>query len=204
MFIRVTALEMSSYLKYLDFFFFCRQLLRTTHIDVSYFAAGIIAHLASDGEEAWRDIAGMQRADILEELVSWILLSLHAWLHWKNSLAEEADFNEFNNMWQQMNKSSFLSFGTSHSKTRHMRVRWRVGRNGEWSESLMCTAVKKHWYGLLWRHKEVNGCSLAFRVKWLQAGNNHKVKWLHTGMFSFSSSHKALFIKYSYFLLISV
>ncbi|XP_025110002.1 protein zyg-11 homolog B-like [Pomacea canaliculata] len=51
-----------------DFIMLVRQLLRTTHIDVSYFAAGIIAHLASDGEEAWRDIAGMQRADILEEL----------------------------------------------------------------------------------------------------------------------------------------
>lgn len=51
-----------------DFIMLVKRLLRTEHIDVSYFAAGIVAHLASDGEEAWRGIAGMQRADILDEL----------------------------------------------------------------------------------------------------------------------------------------
>ncbi|KAK7100174.1 hypothetical protein V1264_023165 [Littorina saxatilis] len=51
-----------------DFIMVVKRLLHTKHIDVSYFAAGIVAHLASDGEEAWRGIAGMQRADILEEL----------------------------------------------------------------------------------------------------------------------------------------
>jgi len=44
-------------------------LLQAEQIDVSYFAAGIVAHLASDGEQSWL-IAGTDRADILNELVS--------------------------------------------------------------------------------------------------------------------------------------
>lgn len=51
-----------------DFIMVVKRLLHTAHIDVSYFAAGIVAHLASDGEEAWRAIAGMERSDILDEL----------------------------------------------------------------------------------------------------------------------------------------
>lgn len=46
-----------------------RRLLQAEQIDVSYFAAGIVAHLASDGEQSWL-IAGTDRADILNELVT--------------------------------------------------------------------------------------------------------------------------------------
>jgi Zyg-11 family protein len=47
---------------------FYRRLLQAEQIDVSYFAAGIVAHLASDGAQNWL-IAGTDRADILQELV---------------------------------------------------------------------------------------------------------------------------------------
>lgn len=47
-----------------------RKLLVTSgHIDVSYFAAGIIAHLASDGPEAWT-IPDIGRDYILKELAT--------------------------------------------------------------------------------------------------------------------------------------
>ena len=39
------------------------------HIDVSYFAAGILAHLCCDGDVAWRSLAGLDRYDIMEDLV---------------------------------------------------------------------------------------------------------------------------------------
>ena len=49
-----------------------RRLLKAEQIDVSYFAAGIVAHLASDGEQSWL-IAGTDLSDILSELVSLVL-----------------------------------------------------------------------------------------------------------------------------------
>ncbi|XP_059151723.1 protein zyg-11 homolog B-like [Physella acuta] len=51
-----------------DFIMLIKQMLGGKHIDVSYFAAGILAHLCSDGDEAWRSIAGLDRYDILEDL----------------------------------------------------------------------------------------------------------------------------------------
>uniref|UniRef100_A0A1B6DCA2 Uncharacterized protein n=1 Tax=Clastoptera arizonana TaxID=38151 RepID=A0A1B6DCA2_9HEMI len=47
-----------------------RKLLHSNQIDVSYFAAGIIAHLASEGEQAWTDRGALQGywKQILEEL----------------------------------------------------------------------------------------------------------------------------------------
>ncbi|CAL1542443.1 unnamed protein product [Lymnaea stagnalis] len=51
-----------------DFIMLIKQMLHGEHIDVSYFAAGILAHLCSDGDEAWRSIAGLDRYDILEDL----------------------------------------------------------------------------------------------------------------------------------------
>lgn len=42
-------------------------LLQSPNIDVSYFAAGIIAHLASDGEECWK-ISVYTREEMLMEL----------------------------------------------------------------------------------------------------------------------------------------
>jgi len=46
-----------------------RKLLHSDHIDVSYFAAGIIAHLASDGAETWV-VDVVTRQELLQELVS--------------------------------------------------------------------------------------------------------------------------------------
>jgi hypothetical protein len=47
----------------------CRKLLHSGHIDVSYFAAGIIAHLASDGADTWT-VEIVTRQQLLQELVS--------------------------------------------------------------------------------------------------------------------------------------
>ncbi|PNF20924.1 zyg-11-like protein B [Cryptotermes secundus] len=44
-----------------------RKLLHSDHIDVSYFAAGIIAHLASDGADTWM-VETVTRQELLEEL----------------------------------------------------------------------------------------------------------------------------------------
>ncbi|BFY99650.1 hypothetical protein BsWGS_02689 [Bradybaena similaris] len=51
-----------------DFIMLIKQMLHGQHIDVSYFAAGILAHLCSDGEDAWRHIAGLDRSEILDDL----------------------------------------------------------------------------------------------------------------------------------------
>lgn len=46
-----------------------RKLLHSSQIDVSYFAAGIMAHLASQGEEAWQSSgANVSWQVALEEL----------------------------------------------------------------------------------------------------------------------------------------
>jgi hypothetical protein len=42
--------------------------LHSVHLDVSYFAAGIVAHLASDGAETWT-VPTISRQDVLDELV---------------------------------------------------------------------------------------------------------------------------------------
>lgn len=44
-----------------------RKLLHSDHIDVSYFAAGIVAHLASDGAETWV-VDVVTRQELLQEL----------------------------------------------------------------------------------------------------------------------------------------
>lgn len=45
-----------------------RTLLHSQEVEVSYFAAGILAHLTSRGEEAWTLSAGL-RSSLLEQLV---------------------------------------------------------------------------------------------------------------------------------------
>jgi Zyg-11 family protein len=52
----------------------CRKLLHSDHIDVSYFAAGIIAHLASDGADTWM-VEIVTRQELLQELVSMLPLT---------------------------------------------------------------------------------------------------------------------------------
>ena len=55
-----------------DFLYVLRKLLHSQHIDVSYFAAGIVAHLASDGSDAWR-FNTCTYHDMINELVSTLL-----------------------------------------------------------------------------------------------------------------------------------
>lgn len=45
-----------------------RTLLHSQEVEVSYFAAGILAHLTSRGEEAWTLSVGL-RSSLLEQLV---------------------------------------------------------------------------------------------------------------------------------------
>uniref|UniRef100_T1J5A3 Uncharacterized protein n=1 Tax=Strigamia maritima TaxID=126957 RepID=T1J5A3_STRMM len=49
-----------------------RSLLKSSHIDVSYFAAGIIAHLASDGACNWT-VTTISRDDVLRDLAEAVL-----------------------------------------------------------------------------------------------------------------------------------
>ncbi|XP_066996742.1 protein zyg-11 homolog B isoform X2 [Anabrus simplex] len=52
-----------------EFINILRKLLHSNHLDVSYFAAGIIAHLASDGAENWT-VACVTREQMLKELLN--------------------------------------------------------------------------------------------------------------------------------------
>jgi hypothetical protein len=51
-----------------DFLMLSKQLLRASQIDVSYFAAGIISHLASESIQKWLVVS--IKEEILKELVS--------------------------------------------------------------------------------------------------------------------------------------
>lgn len=60
-----------------DFLMLSKQLLRASQIDVSYFAAGIISHLASESIQKWLVVSAKE--DILKELVRIFFLT------WKKS-----------------------------------------------------------------------------------------------------------------------
>ncbi|XP_052825514.1 protein zyg-11 homolog B [Octopus bimaculoides] len=55
-----------------DFILLVRRLLQAEQIDVSYFAAGIFAHLASDASEYWMS-SSLTRDDVLNELKDVVL-----------------------------------------------------------------------------------------------------------------------------------
>lgn len=61
-----------------DFLMLSKQLLRASQIDVSYFAAGIISHLASESIQKWLVVSAKE--DILKELVRTFFF-----LMWKKS-----------------------------------------------------------------------------------------------------------------------
>ncbi|XP_071119076.1 protein zyg-11 homolog B-like [Haliotis cracherodii] len=71
-----------------DFIMLVKRLLHTEFIDVSYFAAGIVAHLASDGEESWL-LAGTPREDILEDLAAVVR-------RWQQPQSEMVAYRSFN------------------------------------------------------------------------------------------------------------
>lgn len=67
--------ELHSELMWKDFIDHISKLLHSVEVEVSYFAAGIIAHLISRGEQAWT-LSRSQRTSLLEQLVQkwwWIL-----------------------------------------------------------------------------------------------------------------------------------
>lgn len=60
--------ELHSELMWKDFIDHISKLLHSVEVEVSYFAAGIIAHLISRGEQAWT-LSRNQRTSLLEQLV---------------------------------------------------------------------------------------------------------------------------------------
>lgn len=68
--------ELHSELMWKDFIDHISKLLHSVEVEVSYFAAGIIAHLISRGEQAWT-LSRSQRTSLLEQLVLkwWCTLS---------------------------------------------------------------------------------------------------------------------------------
>lgn len=60
--------ELHSELMWKDFIDHISKLLHSVEVEVSYFAAGIIAHLISRGEQAWT-LSRSQRTSLLEQLV---------------------------------------------------------------------------------------------------------------------------------------
>ncbi|CAK9803538.1 Protein zyg-11 homolog B [Anthophora plagiata] len=63
-------------------------LLTSTHIDVSYFAAGIAAHLLSDGPCAWVISSQISRDELLEQLA-------HTVTHWQTPQGEMVAYRSF-------------------------------------------------------------------------------------------------------------
>lgn len=65
------------------------RLLDSVHIDVSYFAAGIAAHLLSDGPEAWTKVMSKRsRDEMLEQLA-------RAVTHWQTPQGEMVAYRSF-------------------------------------------------------------------------------------------------------------
>lgn len=60
--------ELHSELMWKDFIDHISSLLHSVEVEVSYFAAGIIAHLISRGEQAWT-LSRSQRNSLLDDLV---------------------------------------------------------------------------------------------------------------------------------------
>jgi len=65
------------------------MLLDSEHIDVSYFAAGIAAHLLSDGPQSWCSMPSQpSREQLLDQLV-------HAVTHWQTPQGEMVAYRSF-------------------------------------------------------------------------------------------------------------
>ncbi|GAB6022081.1 hypothetical protein CHUAL_006224 [Chamberlinius hualienensis] len=78
-----------------DFIADLLRLLCSTHLDVSYFAAGIIAHLASDGDEAW-SVNYIDRVTVLNQLEDVVL-------NWKTPESEMVAYRSFNPLFSLLN-----------------------------------------------------------------------------------------------------
>ncbi|XP_048352846.1 protein zyg-11 homolog B isoform X2 [Sphaerodactylus townsendi] len=80
--------ELHSELMWKDFIDHISKLLHSVEVEVSYFAAGIIAHLISRGEQAWT-LSRNQRTSLLEQLHSAIL-------KWPTPECEMVAYRSFN------------------------------------------------------------------------------------------------------------
>ncbi|XP_055581273.1 protein zyg-11 homolog B isoform X3 [Falco cherrug] len=80
--------ELHSELMWKDFIDHISKLLHSVEVEVSYFAAGIIAHLISRGEQAWT-LSRSQRTSLLEQLHSAIL-------NWPTPECEMVAYRSFN------------------------------------------------------------------------------------------------------------
>ncbi|XP_077679805.1 protein zyg-11 homolog B isoform X5 [Eretmochelys imbricata] len=80
--------ELHSELMWKDFIDHISKLLHSVEVEVSYFAAGIIAHLISRGEQAWT-LSHTQRTSLLEQLHSAIL-------NWPTPECEMVAYRSFN------------------------------------------------------------------------------------------------------------
>ncbi|KAM6305543.1 protein zyg-11 homolog B [Aegotheles albertisi] len=80
--------ELHSELMWKDFIDHISKLLHSVEVEVSYFAAGIIAHLISRGEQAWT-LSRSQRTSLLEQLYSAIL-------NWPTPECEMVAYRSFN------------------------------------------------------------------------------------------------------------
>ncbi|ESP03618.1 hypothetical protein LOTGIDRAFT_137121 [Lottia gigantea] len=70
-----------------DFIMITNRLLEAEHIDVSYFAAGIVAHIASDGEDTW-SISCTLRTEVLDKLGQVVL-------NWEQPKGEMVAYRSF-------------------------------------------------------------------------------------------------------------
>lgn len=61
------------FLVFLECSYPSRLLLWSPNVDVSYFAAGIVAHLVCASQDSWQD-STLARGSLLEELVSHVYL----------------------------------------------------------------------------------------------------------------------------------
>ncbi|NWV36451.1 ZY11B protein, partial [Grantiella picta] len=80
--------ELHSELMWKDFIDHISKLLHSVEVEVSYFAAGIIAHLISRGEQAWT-LSRSQRTSLLEQLHAAIL-------NWPTPECEMVAYRSFN------------------------------------------------------------------------------------------------------------
>ncbi|XP_062353522.1 protein zyg-11 homolog B isoform X2 [Cinclus cinclus] len=80
--------ELHSELMWKDFIDHISKLLHSVEVEVSYFAAGIIAHLISRGEQAWT-LSRSQRTSLLEQLHAAIL-------NWPTPDCEMVAYRSFN------------------------------------------------------------------------------------------------------------
>lgn len=99
-------------------------LLTSVHIDVSYFAAGIAAHLLSDGPHTWPIISLMPSRDVLLEQLAYTIT------HWQTPQGEMVAYRSFHPF-----------FPLLHCSDAYPVQLWAV-----WAIHHVCTKNRKYIY----------------------------------------------------------